>query len=133
MRTDYNVEITECSISNLSSRDRLRMKDLSDALLLNDLVADAPDGLAITPVDYAVLKVHNDKVKEGQSKDYTKYLIIDEDGQKYTTGSESFWNSFMDIWHEMNPKETGEKFEIKVYEKPSKNFSGKGFITCSII
>lgn len=123
--TGYNVEIIETS-KQLSARERLMVKDTSNANSIDEMTQDNP--LIIGVADYAVLKVHND---HSDNKDYTKYLIIDKAGNKYVTGSESFWASFKEIYDEM--KDTGEEYEIEIYRLESNNYKGKTFITCSIV
>lgn len=132
MREDFSVKITECSIpeADMTAKDRIKLKDTSSAVSLDSAVSDeAP--ITITPVAYAVLEVHNDKAKG--DKDYTQILIMDANGDKYITGSNSFYNSFRDIWDELDFTSTGEKFEIKIYRRPSKNYAGKSFITCALV
>lgn len=123
--TGYSVEIKESS-RDLSAKERIMLKDTSDAVKL-DLACDE-EVLIITPASYAVLNIHNEK---SDNKDYENYILQDENGEKYVTGSPSFWSSFMDIYNEMK-KET-EKWSIKVYKLDSKNYKGKQFLTCSII
>lgn len=123
--TGYSVTITESS-KELNAKDRIRLKDTSDAVKLDEATKDG--AITITPIAYVVLGIHNEK---SDNVDYNNYLIEDEDGTKYVTGSESFWNSFMDIYNEM--KEVDEPWQIKAYRLPSKNYKGKEFITCSII
>ena len=130
MREEFSVTIKETSKKDLSARDRIMLKDTSDATGLDSAVTDE-QSLIISPIAYAVLETHNDKAKG--DKDYEQYLIIDSNGTKYTTGSSAFWNSFKDIWDEMDIENTCEVFELKVYRKPSKNYAGKSFITCSIM
>lgn len=132
MREDFNVKIVETSIpeTELTAKDRIKLKDTSSATPLDTVLTD-DEALSISPVAYAVLQVHNDKAKG--DKDYSQYLILDSNGEKYTTGSNSFWNSFKDIWDEMDFQNTGEAFDIKIFRKPSKNYAGKSFITCAII
>lgn len=132
MREDFSVKIIECStpVEELSARDRIKLKDTSAAVSLDSAVTDdAP--ITIAPIGYAVLEVHNDKAKG--DKDYTQTLISDADGNTYVTGSKSFYNSFIDIWNELDFTSTGEKFELKIYRKPSKNYAGKSFITCALV
>ena len=93
---------------------------------LNDI-----DVLTITPVAYVILDVHNEKSK--QDKDYVKYVIIDNAGNKFVTGSESFFTSFKDIFDTMAEEAPGEEYSIDVLKKPSQNYKGKSFITCSIL
>lgn len=121
----YSVEIKESS-KELSAKERIMLKDTSDAVKL-DLACDE-EALIITPVSFAVLGIHNEK---SDNKDYDNYILQDENGEKYVTGSPSFWASFMDIYNEM--KEETEKWSIKVYKLDSKNYKGKQFLTCSII
>lgn len=122
--TGYSVEIKETS-RELTAKQRIALKDTSDAIKL-DTVCD--ENVVIEPVDYAVLSIHNEK---SDNVDYENYVIIDKNGDKYVTGSESFWISFMDIYNEMQGEE--EAWSIKAYKLESKNYKGKKFITCSII
>lgn len=125
VETNYSVEIVESSME-LNARAKIILKDTSDAYKLDALVGE--DAVVITPVDYAILAIHNDKADD---PDYKNYLIIDKDEHKYVTGSNSFWNSFINIYKEM--KAEGEDFEVKIYKLPSKNYNGKSFITCSLV
>ena len=78
---------------------------------------------------HAVLAVHNEK---SDNKNYTKVVVVDKNGDKFVTGSDSFKRAMEDIVDEM--ADAGEtNFQLKVYRKPSKNYKGKEFITCSII
>lgn len=132
MREDFNVTIKETSIpeEELTAKERIKLKDTSSATPLDTAVTDETS-LSISPIAYAILDVHNEKAKG--DKDYTQLLVIDSNGNKYTTGSQSFINSFIDIWEEMEFPVTGEAFDIKVFRKPSKNYAGKSFITCTIL
>ena len=121
----YKVTVRYASLDNLSARERIMLKDTSDCVSLDSATTDGI--VTLKPEFYAVLDVHNEDAKG--DKDYTQYIVVDADGTKYITGSESFYSSFIDIAEEMD----NEPYEIKVYRKPSKNYSGKDFITCSII
>lgn len=126
MREDYNATIRECS-KELSARERVLIKDTTNAISLDEATNGSDSPLVISPDFYAVLDVHNEK---SDNKDYTKYILVDKNGNKFVTGSDSFWNSFMEIMAEME----GEgDFEIQVYRRESKNYKGKSFITCSIV
>lgn len=122
--TGYSVEIKETS-RELKPKQRIAIKDTSDAIKLDTACDEA---IIIEPVDYAILSIHNEK---SDNKDYEIYVIIDNNGDKYITGSASFWSSFMDIYNEMQGED--EAWSIKVYKLDSKNYKGKKFITCSII
>lgn len=121
----FTVEIKECS-KELTARERIRIKDISNAVKLDEACNN--DKVVITPVDYAILSIHNDT---SDNPDYTNYIIIDANGTKYVTGSPSFWNAFTEIWNEMSGEP--EAYSIECYKLDSKNYKGKKFITCSII
>ena len=120
----YNVKVVECS-KDLSAKERIRLKDTSNAVKLDKAANDG--NVVINPAGYAILSVHNDKA---DPTDYEQYVIFDEVGNKFVTGSKSFWNAFFDIFNEMAGEE--EEYEIEVYKLPSKNYNGK-FLTCSIV
>ena len=129
----YKVTIKESS-KELTARERIMLKDLSNAIKL-DAAVSGEDTITITPAAYAVLAIHNEKANG--DKDYENYVIIDEGGNKFATGSPSFWDAFMGIVEEMadevDPSSGTMGFSIEVYKKPSKNHQGKSFMTCSIV
>lgn len=123
---NYSVKIVDSS-RTLTARERIRMKDTTNAIKLDEVCApDSP--MVITPTGYAVLGIHNEA---SDDVDYNNYVIEDESGNKYVTGSGSFWESFKEIWDEMS--EEDEPYSIEVYKVESKNYKGKHFLTCSII
>lgn len=125
MRTDYNVIVEECS-KELSHKERVQLMDTTSAIRLDKATTEG--AILINPDFWAVLAIHNEK---SQDKDYKNYLIVDKDGSRYVTGSESFWSSFTDIMTEM--ADSDEQFSIRAYRADSKNRPGKQFITCEII
>lgn len=125
MRTNYNVNIVSCS-KDLSAKERVMLKTMTDAVRLDSATADG--AIEIMPDFWAELQIHNEK---SQDKDYSNYIIVDRSGNKFVTGSSSFWDSFMDISSEMEGET--EEWGIRVFQQPSKNYAGKGFITCAII
>ena len=120
----------ECKVINaskeLSARERIKVKDLSNAIALDTAVTDDTP-LMISPLFDVELEVHNEKSKD---KDYKKYVIVDVAGNKYQTGSESFWTAYKDIMTELG--DDTEDVTLEVYRVPSKNYAGKSFITCSL-
>ena len=123
----YSVEIKETSCE-LTAKQRIALKDTSDAIKL-DTACDE-NAVIINPVAYAVLAIHNEK---SDNIDYENYVIIDKNGDKYVTGSTSFWSSFISIYDEMLDADADEAWSIKAYKLDSKNYKGKKFLTCSII
>ena len=129
MEKGYKVEIVESS-RDFTVREKLAMKELGNAVGI-DMALDETDSLIISPADYAVLSIHNDKAKG--DKDYKKFVVIDTAGTKYVTGSESFFRNFMDIYETMKVEAPEEEYQIECYKRPSKNYSGKNFISCSMV
>ena len=123
--TGYSVKIMNAS-KELSARDRVAVKDTTNAIALDDATRDSP--LVIAFDYYVELAVHNEK---SEDKDYKKYVVVDKSGNKFVTGSESFFTAMIEIMDEMS--DSGEDFEIQVYRMPSKNYKGKEFLTCSIV
>lgn len=121
----FKSEIIDAS-KELSAKEKVMLKDTTGAEKLDDATKDGD--VIINPVMYAVLKIENDK---SDNPEYYNYMIVDADGTKYVTGSASFWNSFIDIISEMSG--SGEEYSIRVYRRPSKKYTDKDFITCSII
>nr|DAF14183.1 MAG TPA: hypothetical protein [Caudoviricetes sp.] len=121
----YEVKINY-SNKELTARERIKLKDTTNAVSLDE--ATEGSSLVISPCIWAQLGIHNERNKGG-NVDYIKYIIIDEAGTKYVTGSESFWTSFIEIATEMN----GEQFDVEAYKVDSKNYKGKQFISCSIV
>lgn len=127
MREDYSVTIVEVTKTDLSARERIMLKDMSNAMSIEEAVRENP--LVIDYSFHAILDVHNEHSKN--EKDYSKTVVVDKAGNKFVTGSKSFTDSLIEIVSEM--LDAGEtEFQIEVYTKPSKNYAGN-FITCSLI
>lgn len=126
--TNYSVKVVESS-KELTKKETVMFKDLSDAINLSEFI-DEHDGAVMIDVEsWVELDIHNEKAKDGQNKDYTNYVVVDKNGARYYTGSESFWSSFKDIWCDMS--DSTEEWSLKVYKKQSKG--KKDFITCSVM
>ena len=124
----YSVKVVDSS-KELTKKEQVMFKDLSDAVNLSEFI-DEHDGAVMIDVEsWVELAIHNEKAKDGQNKDYTNYEVIDKNGTRYYTGSESFWSSFNDIWCDMS--DSTEEWSLKVYKKQSKG--KKDFITCSVM
>lgn len=123
---EYKATVKESSWE-MSAREKLRYTDFTDVVQLDE--ATQAGDLIIDVDKWAVVMVHNEK---SDTVDYTKYVIIDKEGQVYVTGSESFWRSFTAIYEVMSEEEE-TVYSIKVYRRESKNYKGKDFLTCRII
>ena len=126
--TNYSVKVVDSS-KELTKKETVMFKDLSDAVNLSEFIDEQHGAVMIDVESWAELAIHNEKAKEGQDKDYTNYVVVDKNGTRYYTGSESFWSSFKDIWCEMS--DSTEEWSLKVYKKQSKG--KKDFITCSVM
>lgn len=123
---NYKVTVREAS-KELSAKERIMMKDTSNALRLDNEI-NPGDTIVINPMFHAVLDVHNER---SENKDYTVLVIVDTDGKKYSTGSPSFLTAYLDIAEEMEGSD--ESWSIEVYKMESKNYTGRHFLTCSIV
>lgn len=123
--TGYSVDIKETS-KELTAKEKVQLKDTTDCIKI-DSATESGD-VIIKVAGYAVLDIHNDN---SEDKQYSNYVIMTDTGERYVTGSESFWSSFMDIYRDMS--ESGEDWSLKIYRVPSKKREGKYFITCSVL
>lgn len=126
--TNYSVKVVESS-KELTKKETVMFKDLSDANNLSEFIDEHGGAVMIAVESWVELAIHNEKAKDGQNKDYTNYVVVDKNGSRYYTGSESFWSSFNDIWYDMS--DSTEEWSLKVYKKQSKG--KKDFITCSVL
>lgn len=117
----YTVKVTDSS-REFSKKEIVSLKQSASMIKLDDV---AP--VTIKPVAYAMLDIHNDKL---ENPDYKHIVLVDDDGSKYVTGSQTFMNNFLSIWEEL----AGENdWELSVFKRDSKNFKGKQFLTCDVI
>lgn len=128
--TGFSVTIKEIfSRRELSYKERVIIKDTTAADGIDQIVTDT------TPLDihlshFAMLDVHNESSKD---KDYTQVVLVDEDGNRYFSGSDSLMSALLDIWAEMRNCPEDEDWQLRIYKLPSKNYSGKSFLTCTVI
>lgn len=122
----YSVKVVECT-KDLTAKERVKIKDTTNAIKLDEATQG---GAIVIAYDYhAVLAIHNEKLDD---PDYRQYVVVDTAGNKYVTGSESFFTAMTEIVDEMSA--AGETdYELEVYRLDSKNYKGKQFITCSIV
>lgn len=129
--SNYSAEIVEAS-REFTARERVMFKDTQNAISMNDFAEQAKSEGAKAIIenvkDFVHIMIHNEK---SEDKDYDNYIIVDGAGDKYVTGSQAFWNSFMDIYNEM--KDETEPWGIQLNLIPSKNYKGKNVLTCSLV
>ena len=130
-RADYSTKIVNAS-RELSVKEKITLKDFNDCVGLDTVVTEE-QGLIIDPDVIVEVDVHNERAKD--DKDYTTIVILDKDGTKYNTSSNSLKESVQDIMDELADLDEADKadLKIKVFKKPSKNYSGKYFLTATVI
>ena len=130
-RADYSTKIVNAS-RELSVKEKITLKDFNDCVGLDTVVTEE-QGLIIDPDVIVEVDVHNERAKD--DKDYTTIVILDKDGTKYNTSSNSLKESVQDIMEELADLDEADKadLKIKVFKKPSKNYSGKFFLTATVI
>lgn len=131
MRTDYSTKIVTTS-RELTVKEKITLKDFNDCVGLDTVVTNE-QGFIIDPDVIVEVQVHNERAKD--DKDYTTIVILDKDGTKYSTSSNSLRDSISDIMDELADLEETDRadLKIKVFKKPSKNYSGKYFLTATVV
>lgn len=124
----YRATVSASS-RELTAREKLLFSDTSHMTRLDTAIDDNDNKLQFQPAEWVVLYVENEKA-DGD-KEYYNYIILTEDGVIYYTGSQSFWNSFMEIYETMQGED--EDYEVVAYKVDSKNRQGQQFINCSIV
>lgn len=121
----YNVTIAKTS-KELTHKERVLMKCTTNAISMDEITQDGP---VLIDLDYyAVLNVHNEK---SESIDYTVCILVDKAGTKYRTGSPSFLTALDEIMVDM--ADCDEPWQLEISRRPSKNYKGKEFLTCSVV
>ena len=130
-RADYSTKIVNAS-RELTVKEKITLKDFNDCVGLDTVVTEE-QGIIIDPDVIVEVDVHNERAKD--DKDYTTIVILDKDGTKYNTSSNSLKESVQDIMDELADLDEADKadLKIKVFKKPSKNYSGKYFLTATVI
>ena len=85
MRTDYSTKIVSSS-RELTTKEKITLKDFNDCTGLDTVVTNE-QGFIIDPDVIVEVQVHNERAKD--DKDYTTIVILDKDGTKYNTSSNS--------------------------------------------
>lgn len=125
----YKSEVKEVFGKELTKKERAMLKDLTDCTVLGTEAEANGCDIIIHPAFYAIIAIHNDALSD---PDYEAYVIVDRDGTKYQTGSDSFITSFRDIMADMQGEDP-ETWAIKACLKPSKNRTGKSFLKAVLI
>lgn len=123
--SDYSSEII-ASMKSLSGKEKVRFKDLTASKKLDEEVTE-DTSLLVALDNYIKLHVHNSK---SENPDYDVMIVIDKEGNSYYTSSETFMRALEGVINDM--KDETEEWGIEVVKKPSSNFKGKFFLTCTV-
>lgn len=122
----FNVVI-EKSLKEVTKKEMLQLKDLTDAVRLDQATQEHGSVMINNIQNVVKLFLVSDDPKNPQ--EYGKLVITDTEGNRFVTGSESFARRAWEIADDM----AGEEFGLKVYRRPSKNYPGREFLSCSVI
>lgn len=125
----YSATIAEVVGVELTKKQIVAITTSDASIALDAYVEENGEFVINDIAGYVTVNIHNEKANG--DKDYTKYIILTKNGESYSTGSESFMNTFADIVSDMEGE--SEAWGVKVIRKPSKNYSGKYFLTCAIV
>lgn len=130
MRSEYYTKIKESS-RELTAKEKLTLKDFNDAQPLDTVVGT--DGFIIDPDVIAVVAVHNERARD--DKDYETIIILDKNGTKYSSSSRSLRDSLSDIMDDLSDLDEPDRegISIKIFKKESKNYTGKYFLTATVV
>lgn len=124
---EFNAKVVETS-RPVSRKFEVMLKDYSSAQSLDQLT-ESGDVVDIKVDLFAIVHVQNPQSK--QNPEYDVCVIIDQDGNRYRTGSDSCIRQLRDCMKDMEGVE--EEWALRFYKRASKNYQGKSFITCTII
>lgn len=124
----YEVNIISAS-KPLSAKEKIQLCQGLDTIKLDATIKEHGE-LIITPAWYAGLAIHNDRAKNGT--DYNQYIVVDDGGTAYSTGSEVFWGNFKAIMDMADAYDLpAEDRTIRIFHGESDG--GQRFINCRLL
>lgn len=139
MKTDenkYTSEVVEVfpyrGVNSLTRSEKIKLKT-ADTIVIGQAIDQNGGSFTIeNPIYLAIVAIHNPKNKDGDT-DYNSYVIVCENGDIYSTSSESAFEGILDIMEEMADDEGNpvEPYSLMFTKRQSKNNSGK-FISVSL-
>lgn len=122
----FNVIVSK-SLKDLTKKAVIQLKDLSDAVKLDNATQENGTVMIYNVQNIVTVDLVSDDPDNPQ--EYTKTVVIDSEGNRFVTGSDAFARRAWNIAEEMD----GDDFGLKVYRRPSKNYAGREFLSCSVI
>lgn len=129
---NYTSEITYSS-RELTPIEKIKYKDLTATVSLDEELKNLPDNRLEFKLELA-FNVHVNNPKAKGNTEYDTMVIVDADtGVRYRTSSTSFMNALGEIGRELIANSIDiSTLTLVAYTRPSKNFTGKSFLTCAI-
>ena len=126
----FKVDIIR-TFGEFTKKEEALLKYENSAIKI-DAETSCEQGLVVCYDKAAVLEVHNDALKEG-NQDYNTLVIIDKEGNMYTTSSSVVLNNIASVIYDVEDlRAGGEDCDIYFYKRPSKN-NAQDMILCRII
>lgn len=122
------------SSRELTTIERIKLKDLGNTVSLDEELDAAQGNKIVFKIELVLrIDIKNSRSKSGNTN-YVVTVVVDADtGIRYRTSSESFANALSDIVDELADNNIPlTDVSIVAYRKPSKNYSGKNFLTCAL-
>lgn len=128
----YKAEVTD-TIKELTVKERISFTESSNTISLDEAIkADEDNKVVIKPVNIVALHIINDA---SEDKEYNRYLFVAENGEVFSTGSISAYETARNIVNQiMQAQESGDEvgaWALEFYKKQGKNQNP--FISCSLV
>lgn len=128
MSENYQAKVEEVIGRELTKKELFSVSRFNGCEDISSMLT-ACDAVAVENVQTVVfVDVHNEK---SDNKDYTKMVVIGENGDRYITGSETAMREVRDIMDYMADEE--EPFTIQFVSRPSSNYKDRDFITAELL
>jgi hypothetical protein len=131
--SDFNSTIVASS-KELTTKEKFALSHESNAIALDKaLIDENSEPIIIDVAMWVQRKIHNDNARMSRP-DYEDLILVDKNGLKYSSGSDTLIRNFKDCWEAIEQiRKEGDEAMLQVFKKPSRNNVGKCFITCTIV
>lgn len=108
----------------MSKREKIKFKDTSSCYPLNE---ESHGSVIEDVIGCYTVRCENDTA---ENPEYDVFVVLCKDGRRYMTSSPSFSEKAEEIITDLI--EDGERIDIRIIKKKSKNFAGE-FLTCELV
>lgn len=135
---EYKAKVVYTS-RQVSAKEKIQLANFTGAVSLDTEIdsraAMGDEARVYLDVDFwATVQVHNEMSKD--NKDYSVLLIVTKDGTTYKSGSDSLVRELSSLEDQLaDARAEGEEIPLTIacFKRPSRNYAGKGFITCELV